>query len=195
MRRTVVLGAFAAIGLVLVVLTTPPQRRTPAELVRGPRPFIVAGEIIGRVEVDVGSRRVVAERVADGWRVDAAAARPVLRDALDALVHELVGLRAVDAFRPSDLEALGLAPPAGTIALSTPRGVQRLEIGALNAAGSTFYARREGHARVLQIGVYVLELVRRVVEARDAAAAEARGYWETDPRRSLGSASYWPEIG
>jgi hypothetical protein len=145
--------------------------------VRGPRPFLVAGETIARIEVDVRSRRVVADREADGWRVDAVPARPPLRDALDALANELVGLRAIDAFRPSDLAALGLAPPAGTITVSTSRGVQRLELGGLNAAGSAFYARRDGHGRVLQVGVYVLELVRRVVDARDAGSDEARGYW------------------
>jgi hypothetical protein len=62
--------------------------------------------------------------------------------------------------------------------------MQRLELGALNTAGSTVYARREGHRRVLQLGVYLLELVRRVVDARDAGSDEARG-----------RGGYWPEIG
>jgi hypothetical protein len=177
MRRTVVLTVFAVAGLVLVTLTTPPPPKTGAESVRGARAFLVSADAVTRVEVDVGTRRVVADRVAGGWKVDAAPARPQLGDALDALVQELAGLRAVDAFRPSNPDALGLAPPAGSITVATARGVQRLDIGALNAAGSTFYARRDGHERVLQLGVYLLELVRRVVDARDAGSDEARGYW------------------
>jgi len=184
MRRTLVLAAFAAVGLALAAITAPPPRRTARELVHGARPFRIAAADVRQIEVDVGARRVVAERAVDGWRADAGPASPGLQAALDALVDELLGLRAVDAFRPSDLAALGLEPPAATITLSTARGAQRLELGALNTAGSTFYARRAGHGRVLQLGVYVLELVRRVVDARDAASDEARG-----------PSGYWPEIG
>ena len=177
MRRTIALAAFAAVGIALAVLTAPSGRTRP-RMIHGPRAFAVTMDAVRRVEVDLGSRRVVAERVPDGWRVDASIASPALRDALDALVRELAGLRAVDAFRASgDLAALGLSPPEGTIALTTARGTQRLELGALNTAGSTFYARREGHRRVLQLGVYLMEIVRRVVAARDAAASSARAYW------------------
>ena len=181
MRRTLALAVFAAVGVALAVLTAPPGG-TRRPMIHGPRAFNVTADAVRRVEVDLGSRRVVADRVADGWRVDASVASPALRDALDALVKELAGLHAVDAFRSSgDLAALGLAPPEGTIALTTARGTQRLELGALNAVGSTFYARREGHRRVLQLGVYLMEIVRRVVGARDAAASAA--------------CAYWPEIG
>ena len=184
MRRTLALAVFAAVGVALALWTAPsgPARRP---MIHGPRAFTVTADAVRRVEVDLGSRRVVADRVPDGWRVDASVASPALRDALDALVQELSGLRAIDAFRSTgDLAALGLAPPEGTIALTTARGTQRLELGALNTVGSTFYARREGHGRVLQLGVYLMEIVRRVVAARDAAASAVRG-----PRR------YWPEIG
>ena len=147
-------------------------------MIHGPRAFAITADAVRRVEVDLGSRHVVADRVPDGWRVDASMASPALREALDALIQELAGLRAVDAFRSSgDLGALGLSPPEGTIALTTARGTQRLELGALNTVGSTFYARREGHGRVLQLGVYLMEIVRRVVAARDVPASSARAYW------------------
>ena len=184
MRRTLLLSTFAAVGVALVVITTPPPRRTGRELVHGPRPFHISAERVQRIEVDAATRRVMAERAGAAWRVDAALASPALQAALDSLVDELAGLRAVDAFRPTDLTALGLDPPALTIVVTTARGTQRLEVGSLNAAGSTFYARRDGHARVLQLGVYVLELIRRVVDARDAGSDEARV-----PR------GYWPEMG
>jgi hypothetical protein len=177
MRRTIALAVFAALGVALALLTAP-AGRTRRPMMHGPRAFTLTADAVRRVEVDLGSRRVVADRVPDGWRVDASIASPALREALDALLKELAGLRAVDAFRPSgDLGALGLSPPEGTIALTTARGTQRLELGALNAVGSTFYARREGHRRVLQLGVYLMEIVRRVVSARDAAASSARAYW------------------
>ena len=184
MRRTLLLSTFAAVGVALVAITTPPPRRTGRELVHGPRPFQIAAQQVQRIEVDAATRRVVAERAGAGWRVDATLASPALHEALDALVGELAGLRAVDAFRPTDPAALGLDPPAATIVITTARGTQRLQMGSLNAAGSTFYARRDGHARVLQLGVYVLELIRRVIDARDARSDEAR-----EPR------GYWPEMG
>jgi len=177
MRRTVALAVFAVVGVALALLTAP-AGRTRRPMVHGPRAFMVTADAVRRVEVDLGSRRVVADRVPEGWRVDASTASPPLRAAIDALVQELAGLRAVDAFRSSaDLGALGLSPPEGTIALTTARGTQRLELGALNTVGSTFYARRGGHGRVLQLGVYLMEIVRRVVAARDAAASSARAYW------------------
>jgi hypothetical protein len=177
MRRTIALAVFAAIGVALA-LWTAPAGRTRRPMIHGPRAFAITADAVRRVEVDLGSRRVVADRVPDGWRIDASTASPALREALDALVQELAGLRAVDAFRSSgDLGALGLSPPEGTIALTTARGTQRLELGAVNTVGSTFYARREGHGRVLQLGVYLMEIVRRVVAARDTAASSARAYW------------------
>jgi len=177
MRRTLSLATFAAFGLALVMLTEPPPRRTARELLRGPRPFRISASTVRRIEVAVATRRVGADRAGDGWRTDAVPASPALRDALDALVDELARLRAVDAFRPSSLSDIGLDPPTGTIVVTTPRGVQRLELGALNTGGSTFYARRNGHGRVLQLGVYLLELVRRVFDAREADAGHARVYW------------------
>ena len=174
MRRTGSLAAFAAVGLALVMMTEPPPRRTARELLRGPRPFRISTSTVRRIELAVATRRVGADRTGDGWRTDAVPASPVLRDALDTLVDELARLRAVDAFRPSSLSEIGLDPPTGSIVVTTPRGVQRLELGALNTGGSTFYARRDGHGRVLQLGVYLLELVRRVFDAREADAGHAR---------------------
>ena len=177
MRRTVSLAAFAAFGLALVMITEPPPRRTARELLRGPRPFRISASTVRRIEVTIANRHLGADRTGDGWRTDAVPATPALRDALDALVNELASLRAVDAFRPSSLAEIDLDPPTGTIVVTTPRGTQRLELGALNTGGSTFYARRDGHGRVLQLGVYLLELVRRVFDARETGAGHARGYW------------------
>src|SRR5512143_3882403 len=100
MRRTALLAAFAALALALVVLIEPPRRRTGSELARGPRALRVVPARVSRVELVAGARRVVAERGGDGWQVSGVSATPAMRDALDALVEELAGLRAVDAFRP-----------------------------------------------------------------------------------------------
>ena len=177
MRRTIVLAALVAVGLVLVATIEAPRRPTAQEMVRGSRPFHVAPGAIRRIEVDLG-RRFVAERDGTGaWRLDGAVAPPAVRAALDALAEEVAGLRAVDAFRPTSLAALGLDPPGGSIVVATARGVERLDLGSLNAAGSTVYARRQGHGRVLQLGVYLLEVVRRVTDAAAAAAGTSRAYW------------------
>jgi hypothetical protein len=184
MRRTLVLAAFVAIAALLAATVEPPRRLSGPDRVRGPRVIRAQSRDVQRLELDVAGRRLGAERAAaGGWRLDAGLASPALGEALDALTTELVGLRAVDAFRGDDVKSLGLDPPAATIAVTTSRGVQRLAFGSSNAAGSTVYARREGHRRVLQVGVYVVELVRRIFEVRDREGRAA----------SLGS--YWPEIG
>jgi hypothetical protein len=180
MRRTLApLAVFAAVGIGLALLTAPSGH---APVIR-PRVH-GHGDAVRRVR-SISARAASSRARARGWRVDASPASPARARRSTRARAGLAGLHAVDAFRASgDLAALGLAPPEGTIALTTARGTQRLALGALNAAGSTFYARREGHGRVLQLGVYLMEIVRRVVAARDAAASAVRG-----PRR------YWPEIG
>src|SRR5215468_9792424 len=103
MRRTLALLGLVAVGLALVASIEPPRRLTGPERSRGPRPFLTSAQGIRRIEVEAGGRRLIADRVHDGWRVDGAAASPALCDALDALTEEVAGLRAVDAFRPTDL--------------------------------------------------------------------------------------------
>jgi hypothetical protein len=174
MRRTLVLAVFVAVAALLAATVEPPKRLSGPETVRGPRAIRARAHDVQRLELDVAGRRLAAEPAAGGgWRLDAGVASPALAEALDGLVTELVGLRAVDAFRGTDLKPLGLDPPAATIAVTTSRGVQRLAFGSLNAVGSTVYARREGHGRVLQVGVYVVELVRRIFEVRDREARAA----------------------
>jgi hypothetical protein len=184
MRRTLVLAAFVAIAALLAATVEPPRRLTGIERVRGPRALRARPGDVRRLVLDVAGRRRAAERTATGgWRLDAGPASPAFGEALDALANELAGLRAVDAFRADDLKPLGLDPPAATIAVTTPRGVQRLAFGSANTAGSTVYARRDGHGRVLQVGVYVVELVRRIFEVRDREG------------RAASAVPYWPEIG
>jgi hypothetical protein len=183
-RRTLVLVAFVAIAAALVAVVEPPRRLAGRERARGPRVFRGSPRAVERLEIDVGGRHLAAERGPDGaWRIENAPVSAMLADGLDSLAHELVTLRAVDAFRTASLAALGLDPPAGTIVLTTSHGVQRLALGALNTGGSTVYARRDDHARVLQVGVYVVDLVRRVFGARDAEGRAAR------------VGAYCPEIG
>jgi hypothetical protein len=173
MRRTLVLAGLVALGLVLVLAIEPPRRRTGAELARGPRLFRTHAHGIRRIEAALGERRFVAERTHDGWMLDAVPASAGARDALDALADELATLRALDAFRVATAAAYGLDPPNGTIAVTTRRTTQRLVLGTLNSAGSAFYARRDGHARVLQVGVYMLETLQRVFDRRVPAGAAA----------------------
>jgi hypothetical protein len=183
-RRTLVLAVFVALGAALVAIVEPPRRLTGLERARGPRVFRGPLRTVERLEIDVGGRHLTADRTPDGgWRIEGAPVSPMLGDGLDSLAQELVGLRAVDAFRTSNLAALGLDPPAGTILMTTSRGTQRLALGALNTAGSAVYARRDEHARVLQVGIYVVDLVRRIFGARDAEG------------RAASLRTYWPEMG
>ena len=171
MRRTLGLLAFLAVGVVLVVLVDPPRRLTPADLARGPRVVRGSAHAIRRVEATLGERRFVAERTHEGWRVDGVPASARLDAALDALATELTGLRAVDAFPTTRFADFGLEPPAGTLVVTMAHETQRLALGKLNAAGSAVYARRGVEPRVLQVGVYVLETVERVLAPDDEHAA------------------------
>ena len=171
MRRTVALAVFAALGLVLALVVEPPRRLTGRERARGPRAVRMSAAAVRRVELRTENVRLAAERSGSAWLVDGSAASPMLADALDALVSDLTMLRAVDAFRAPDATAFGLDPPAATIVLGRDGDAERLDLGSLNTVGSTVYARRHGHGRVFQLGVYVVELVRRVLAAHAAAAA------------------------
>lgn len=177
MRRTLVLVVFVLAGLALVWSIEPPRRLSGPETVRGPRPFRLDADDIQRIEVAMGSRSFVAERAADGWRLDGTRPSRAGAEAIASLAAELPRLRAIDAFRPASLGPFGLDPPRGTIVVTTGRGVQRLALGALNTAGSAVYARRGRHARVLQLGVYLLEVVRRVPDSRPPDGERVRAYW------------------
>ena len=83
------------------------------------------------------------------------------------LVETVAGLRAVDSFRSRDSASYGLERPHAAIEVVTGRGVRRLVIGDLNAAGSAFYARRAGDPRVLQVGSGLLTGLERVFFNRD----------------------------
>ena len=51
------------------------------------------------------------------------------------------------------------------------RGVRRLVIGDLNAAGGALYARREGDPRVLEVGSALLSDLERVFFNRDGPSS------------------------
>jgi hypothetical protein len=121
------------------------------------------------IEAEVEGRRFVAERTADGWRLDGHPASPGAADALNDLLDLLIDLRAVDAFRADDPKVFGLDRPRVTVELVTPRARRRLVIGGFNAAGSVVYARRDRDPRVFQVGTFLLSSLERVFYQRDGA--------------------------
>ncbi len=182
MRRTLLLAGLAALGVVLVLLVRAPVRRTGPESVRGHRVFGVSARAVRGIDAVVEDRRFSARRVAGGWEIDGRQAGRATSEALDDLLEALVHLRAVDVFRPHDTASYGLDHPRATLELVTGRGVRRLVIGAANAGGSTFYARREGSPRIAQVGTLLLSDIERVFFTRDRTSAAA-------------NARYRPEIG
>lgn len=161
--------ALVAVGVLLVSVVRPPERRTGLHAVRGHRVFGVSRHRAQGITVALDDRRFTARRTGQGWDLDGRPAGARSEEALSDLLSGLVDLRAVDVFRPRDTASYGLDRPRATIELETGRGVRRLVIGDLNAAGSAFYARREGDPRVLQIGTLVLAGVERVFFTRDGA--------------------------
>jgi hypothetical protein len=146
----------------LLFVVEAPRRETGLESVRGPRVLRVRPDRVRRVELVGGARRLTAVRTTSGWEVDGRPADEATVEALDALVTTLAGLRALDAFRPGDRTALGLDPPAATLAVFTDRRERRLALGVPNAAGNGLYVERLGHPRVFVVGTGMLSAIDRV---------------------------------
>jgi Domain of unknown function (DUF4340) len=144
----------------------PPVVRIPSA-VRGHRVFGVTRAAVHEVAVEMGERRFTARRSAGSWVLDGTPASPAAAAALDDLVDVLVHLRAVDVFRPRDGSSFGLEQPTAVVTLTTSLRTRRVLVGAANTAGSTFYARRDGSPRVVQIGAGVLSQLERVFYQRD----------------------------
>ena len=167
MARTVALVALVALGAVLVAVVRAPVRPTGLDAVRGSRILRVRPAAVDRLAVSLDERRFAARRAAGGWEIDGRPASPAAAAALEDLVQSLVSLRAVDVFRSRDASAYGLDRPQATIVVETPRGRRQVTLGALNAAGSTVYARRDNDPRIFQLGTHLLTQLQRVLYARD----------------------------
>jgi hypothetical protein len=165
-RRTLWLLALVVVAAGLASVVRPPARVPPAERVRGHRVLGVGAPAVRALDVELGEHRFSARRRDGGWDVDGEPAGAGTARALDDLVAGLAHLRALDAFRPRDGVAYGLDRPRATIAVTTGRGVRRLVVGATNAAGSAFYARRVGAPRVVLVGTGLLSGLERVLYQR-----------------------------
>lgn len=138
--------------------------------VRGHRVFGMTRAAVREVAVEMGDRRFAARRSAGSWELDGAPASQGAAAALDDLVDTLAHLRAIDVFRPRDGASFGLDQPTAVVTLTTRLRTRRVVVGSANAAGSAFYARRDGSPRVVQIGAGVLSQLERVFYQRDRAA-------------------------
>ncbi len=152
--------------MALVAVVRAPERPRP-ESERGHRIFPIARAAVRGVDLMLQGDRLQAQRTPDGWDVDGRPATPGTDAALDDLVATLLGLRAVDVFRDRDGASYGLDRPRATIDLETSGGPRRLVIGDPNATGGSFYARRVGDARILQVGALLLTEVGRVFYNRN----------------------------
>ena len=162
MHRTLALAAVAALGLGLALSTRGPITLRGRDAARGHRLFNTEHRWVRGIEVELDGRHVGSRRTPRGWDVDGRPAAVHTAEALGDLLDTLLALRAVDVFRTPDPTAFGLGRPRGMITVVTGRGPRRLLVGGLNAAGSAFYARREGDPRVLQVGTLVLSEIERV---------------------------------
>ena len=153
----------------LVLSTRGPITPRGRDAARGHRLFNSERRWVRGIEVELDGRHVASTRTARGWDLDGRPAAAQTAEALGDLLDSLLALRAVDVFRTPNLAAFGLARPRGTITVVTGRGPRRLLVGGLNAAGSAFYARHEGDARVLQVGTLVLSEIDRVFYTMEVA--------------------------
>jgi hypothetical protein len=155
------------------VVVRAPVRLAGKYAVRGHRVFGVAHHAVRGIDVALESRRFSARRTGEGWEIDGRPASAGTADALDDLLGTLVGFRAVDSFRSTDASSYGLEHPRATIEVTTARRSRRVVIGDPNAAGSAFYARRQGDPRVLQVGSALLGSLERVFFNRDGLGASS----------------------
>ena len=121
-----------------MVLVRAPVRPRGQLAVRGHRVFGVGRAAVRGLDVVLEARRFSARRRAEGWEIDGRRASPGTAAALDDLLETVVELRAVDSFRSRDSASYGLERPHAAIEVVTGRGVRRLVIGDMNAAGSAF---------------------------------------------------------
>ena len=148
-----------------------PERRAGRSAVRGHRIFAVAPDAVRAVDVTLDGRRFRARRSGERWDIDGRPASAGTADALHDLVDTLAELRAVDVFRARDGATYGLDRPRAEIEVVTARGRRRVVFGEMTTSGSSYYARRLGDPRVLQVGVLVLTEVERVFYTRDGASS------------------------
>ena len=120
-----------------------------------------------RATPDACPRRALRQ----GWVLDGRPATAPAAEALDALAETLASVRALDAFRPGDRQALGLDPARATVTVRTRRGDQRLRLGATNASGGALYVERDGHPRAFLVGTGLLSSLDRVFYQRDLATS------------------------
>jgi uncharacterized protein DUF4340 len=171
LRRTLLLAGLAGLGALLVAVVRAPERPAGRDAVRGHRIFAVAPGAVRAVEVTLDARHFSARRAGERWEIDGRPASAGTADALTDLVDTLAGLRAVDVFRGGDASEYGLDRPRATIDLVTARGRRRVVFGEMTASGSSYYARRVGDPRILQVGVLVLTDVERVFYTRDGGSS------------------------
>lgn len=172
MRRTLLLLLLVLGAAALVLVVEAPHRQSGPESVRGPRVLRVPAAAVREIALRGATRELVAVRTPDAWRLAGRPATAGQGEALDTLVETLVALRAIDAFRPGDRAALGLGPPAATIAVRTDRGTRTLRLGAPNAGGGALYAEREGHPRVFLVGTGLLSAIDRVFYQHGLTASD-----------------------
>jgi len=172
-RRTLLLLLLVLAAAALVVTVEPPRRLSGPESVRGPRVLRAHARAVREITLRGATRELVAARSPSGWELDGRPATAGQAEALDALVHALVTLRGIDAFRPRDRVAIGLDPPAATIVVRTNHRTRTLNLGTPNAAGSAVYIERAGHPRVFLVGTGLLSSIDRVFYQRQVAAQPA----------------------
>jgi len=152
-----------------VLVIEGPRPISGPESVHGPRVLHLRPAAVRTIEVEAGTRRLSATRSPEGWILDGQPATAAAAEALDALAQNLASVRALDAFRPGDRQALGLDPARAMLTVTTRRGEQRLRLGATNASGGALYVERDGHPRAFIVGTGLLSSLDRVFYQRDLA--------------------------
>jgi hypothetical protein len=127
---------------------------TPPGPVSGSAPLLAAPARVARVELEHGTRRVVALRRDGGWTD--ASGRPWRGDVVPDVLATLATLAPVMVVDDAPHAAVdyGLAPPARRLRLATDAAapVLDLEIGEPNPAATGLYARLAGRREVVLVG-------------------------------------------
>jgi uncharacterized protein DUF4340 len=101
-----------------------------------------------RLEIERGRGRLYLGKKNGSWSINQPVSDLADPDAVQRIVSDLTGLKAVGFLSPAqrqDLASLGLAPPLYHVTLADSKGVSTtVDFGATRADGNTVYARREG---------------------------------------------------
>jgi hypothetical protein len=146
-----------------------------------------------RVEIERGRGRLTLSKKNGAWWINQPINDVADSDAVQRLVSDLTGLKALSflsAAERQDLASLGLAPPLYRVTISDAKSPgTAVEFGATRSDGNSIYARREGQVLTVSSSI-TEELSKEAVGFRDTRLVRADRPGVTSMTGQFGAQTY-----